>query len=232
MPKPIRKPLKPKEPYKRPEIKTYDGRIVGARETRTRGFVLEDGRKMYSRENISQEELNILRKALQAGISVEIPFMFEPKGEKRIMGYIGGGKKLGEILLIGKITPAQKFSYIEQISQIMSGLHNLNIEHWHPLVRNFVVDKFGKVRLIDFKYAKEKQIDWNDAESIWNAFRSDYEKLTYSLLYFDLSYEEMFNFFKSLLQRYKKIKKETIKVGVLKLIWPLVRTSNYSLEFN
>lgn len=100
----------------------------------------------------------------------------------------------------------------------MSRLHNLNIKHGHPLTRNIVVNEKRQVRLIDFKFAERKQIDWNNAQSIWNAFEYDYRKLSNTAYYFGLTEIETLDFFRSLLQKYVKIKTEKIRIELFEQI--------------
>ena len=130
---------------------------------------------MYRRDNISQEQLDILKELVDAEIPVERPISFK-LGKKKDMLFLSNGIALTEYHL--DILPANKLENIyTKATNILAKMHNLNISHNHLHFGNISVSKSDEISLIDFKMAKKHQIDWNSTNSIYTAFKEDYGKI-------------------------------------------------------
>lgn len=150
---------------------------------------MPDNRTFYMRKHVTQEMLNAQHHARKAigGKAIEEPFMEKPMGPERIAFYRDAGRRtlVNEILRIQKLpkSDAQKKDAIRKLAEKTIGLvarmHTMaGEEHGHPHSKNITIyEKKGKkkkVRLIDFKRAEKRKVNWSNAESVFEAFKRDY----------------------------------------------------------
>ena len=83
-----------------------------------------------------------------------------------------------------------------------------------------VVDKFGKVRLIDFKSAARKQVNWENQNSILENFNKDYKTLKDSFrIILNIKGPMLENLFNTLVSKYPC--SEQVKTAILDQILSL-----------
>jgi hypothetical protein len=103
---------------------------------------------------------------------------------------------------------------LKSVIEILSQTHNLGVAHNHPHFGNFVMDKEGKVTLIDFEKAfLNKTVFSQSAERIYYFFKRDYQSLYMALRnQLRLSKVETYDVFKKLISSYaiEDAKKEII----------------------
>jgi len=204
--------VKPKlvsEQRKYPKLEELDwesGRLAKATEQRPRQFKIED-KTYWGREFVSQQQLDINLHLLSRGISVEIPLVTKPVGEKRRVLYLGAGDHL--YYLRQALTNPEKELIAKQIAEIISRMHNENIAHNDTHPSNFVMSKNFKVTLIDFKRAGlDPKLDWNNHEQIYFAFSMDYDGLRTTFHQLNIPYELRVKAFKTIVNGYVKMSLE------------------------
>ena len=65
---------------------------------------------------------------------------------------------------------------LNEIAEIISKMHSHSIVHGHPHLGNFLLHE-GHVKLSDFKLLEKKEINWSSVDSIFNAFKREYEMI-------------------------------------------------------
>ncbi len=159
----------------------------------------------YERTDVSKRELDLLKEANDAGLSVEKPVGFIPIGGSK-MYYYSAGIKLIRLLPI--LSKPIKIKIANQLIDLFANLHGLNISHNHAHVRNIALDKNGKVTLIDFKNARKEFVNWQDPKELVFSFESDYAHIYKVFLNLGFTIEESKQFLKDLIFKYKKVPPE------------------------
>ncbi len=161
-----------KEPYKKPEITTFEGRRVGKdKEQQTRKYDVST-RIIYVRQGVTKKELAIIKLLQENKIPVEEPFEHTPKGDNKQMAYFGAEIELYK--LVPKLSPEQKAHIIAQLVDYVSKMHLLGVSHNHLHGGNIVVNENGKLAFIDFKLVEHNpKIPWNDPKQVFGIFHSD-----------------------------------------------------------
>lgn len=192
-----------------------------------------DGSILYLRKNVSQEMLDLqhsVRKRV-GGRAIEEPLFRTQLSKENIVLYRDAGKRLEDE--INDIDCSNKSEEEKAIAKERIALKLMNlmarvhtqalVEHWHPHLRNVTVyrkQKKGKkevgktkLKLIDYKYARKKQVQWTNAESVLKAFEGDYFQLDDVLESMDLR-ERLTRkeFFKALIKQYPMAMEERAKL--------------------
>ncbi len=198
MPEEPRYRINLREKEKQPRSEKFVGRWSSVWEI-TLGRLF-NRKKMYRRDQISQKQLDILRIAKAAGISVEKPISYE-LGKKGDMLFLSGGKELNPRIFKMQSREKQEL-FFQRLSTIFYKLHNLEIAHNDPHIGNIVVDNNENVTLIDFKRAKKEKVNWKSAKEIYDYFDGDYLNLTRTIHDLGLTEFNAGHFFSFLISKY------------------------------
>jgi len=176
------------------------------------------GRKMYRRDNISQQALDILKFVKDNGINAETLISYTV-GKKGDMVFLSAGKRISTHLFrMWRVESQEKI--LRDMLDMIGKLHNLGVVHRHPHLGNLLMAEDGKLVLIDFKKARKVNMVWNNAEFVFNVFREDYFYLIRNLR--DLGFTDLIaeNFLFTLINRYESnsITKQRIKILLGQLV--------------
>lgn len=166
-----------KRSYREPKITTFEGTKVGRDLVKQTQKVVTPNRTFYLRRHVTQKELNILRLLQEHGVSVEIPFEYEPKGKTEIMAYFGFGRPLAK--RISKLSKEERKSVVFQLVSNISKMHSLGITHCHLHANNIAINpKNNRITLIDLKFAEHaKNVPWDKPREVFAVFHADYFSL-------------------------------------------------------
>jgi predicted Ser/Thr protein kinase len=174
--------------------------------------------KIYRRDSVSQEQLDILRICHKFGLSVEQPIAYTV-GKKGDMVFLNAGKELRPRLFKFTNLKSQE-QILRQILDIILNMHILGIAHNHPHLGNIVMDSNGKITIIDFKNAQRKRLNWANSSNIINAFKADYLNLIRAVFDLGLTDLNAKDFFGFLISKYpsNSVVKQQIKQAIFDLI--------------
>ena len=159
-------PARPeRKPYRKPEIKTYEGQPVG-RKRKTKKY----GEFFYSRD-IDQKKYLLCQKLKGKGIPVEEAVQIEKiKGEKKIHVLF---KAHG--IEVDSLREEQILELLPSIARIIGDIHVQQMIHGHPHLGNFFFHEKKGLKIGDFAFIKQVKVDWRDIDSILDSFETDYE---------------------------------------------------------
>lgn len=190
--------------YKRPTIETLSGSIVShwalcteadrlkriiseeaknpekaeiarkIKEKKTRVF--EHGQTRIFVRNVSQEELDAIKRANAVGVKTEIPFSFEllnlNKNILAPMAFFDLGIDISRYFK--ELSNFERQKLLRNIARAIGKMHCTSVEHGNITLKNIFLDEKGGIVFGDFSLARIKDVDFSSAESIFSCFMRDY----------------------------------------------------------
>lgn len=166
--------------------------------------VFHDG-EFYFIKNVTQAELDILKKLNDCGILTEEPFSYElttlKKPEDRFapMAFFWAGINLMHKLK--DVEQSMKADIYSYLAEMIGQIHSLGIEHGNLTFKN-IHWRDQKLVFGDFALADMKCVDWLSAENIMDSFIRDYSSIMYraKIRYDDKEF--WIKFFEQIIRRY------------------------------
>jgi tRNA A-37 threonylcarbamoyl transferase component Bud32 len=152
----------------------------------------------------------VTERLVREGIKCETIESVSKKKGKLVVKTRNVGRPMA-MLRLKQITSEENY---KKIAECMGKVHKAGVEHGHPHLGNLVLDKKGRVVIIDFRKAKVVETDWKNPKAIISVFQKDYNVLCDNLGF--ASSKEPRTFFGTLVSQYP-IKPET-KKELLELI--------------
>ncbi|MFA4855855.1 MAG: hypothetical protein WC634_04710 [archaeon] len=119
-------------------------------------------------------------------------------------------KNIGKSVLLARMNATM----LSGIAELMGKIHSAGIEHSHPHRGNIVVDRRGRIGIIDLIEAETKQVEWESAQSIFLSFKRDYNVLWRAFRIYFSAPEEARAFFSRIISRYpasKELRRQVIE---------------------
>jgi len=136
---------------------------------------------LYSRE-LTERQKDLILNLHSNGLMVEELFLSRDKfkGRSEIL-FRDAGMSLVDVF--NEASFSERKALVSKVVEILVTLHLNGVVHKHPHFNNFVLDKNGALRIIDFKLAKSIEVDWKSSRSVLDAFSEDYFYLLRSLVF-------------------------------------------------